>query len=116
MYSPARKTPYAVIFTPKRKSTPVNAFLPSHKSVEAAAPAMLSRERNNSGKYDNREIHSTGRRHFRRREITREPRLRAGVEAPHERLFELRDFLLDHLHPRRRHHVAPAWHEPHRRR
>ena len=43
-----------------------------------------------------------------RRRGTEAPRLRAGAAAPHGRVLQFRDLVLDHLHPRGRHHVAPA--------
>ena len=41
-----------------------------------------------------------------RRGAAGEHGLRAGAAAAHERLLQFRDLVLDHLHPRRRHHLA----------
>ena len=43
-----------------------------------------------------------------RRRAAAEARLRAGAAPPDGRVLQLRDLVLDHLHPRRRHHVVPA--------
>ncbi len=51
-----------------------------------------------------------------RRGAAAEARLRPGAAPPDGRVLELRDLVLDHLHPRRRHHLAAARRQRGRRR
>ena len=51
------------------------------------------------------------RRSIRRRQTAPEHGLRAGTPAPHERVFQFRDLVLDHLYPCRRDHLAAVGHQ-----